>query len=364
MEIGVHLTAAGDIYHVAERYTRLIDRLCPDCVWLSDHPLTGDWRALADRSDGPNGSCSGPAELLDPFVTAATLIQYMPRPTRFGITSADCILRTPSDLARAAYTLNQVLPGPLNIGFSAGEAIDLASLGCRRDAISFDHFEQNLQRFVSINGSGVFQRDDRAVGLGCHSHPSSVWIAGQRPHMLRIAGSLADGWLPVRKMSPDEYRGSVSTLRQVAHEQRRNSPTPGLFAIPLLGPSRSDLFDHFRGSPTRRSVACIAPAELWRKWGLKHPAEATLRGVPDSIGSDVSADVAHDALLSIPAEMMADILFLGSVPEVLEEFWLYREAGLEHLSLLLPDFSRLQLLFDVPDFMPEFELLCREMKSW
>lgn len=363
MEIGIHLVPAKNLYYVAERYTNLLDRICPDCIWLSDRLLVDDYGALAAYCGRSIEDWARPAEFLDPFVAAAALVQYMPQPTRFGIAATDFIRRPPPDLARAAFTLNQVLPTPLHLGIGAGEAINLVPLGYDTGPKPVAHFEQSLRQLRQIHATGACHGPS-IVEVGYQGHASSIWVAGQRPRMLRIAAALADGWLPAWKMSPVEYRDSVQALRQGADKHGRSGPVPGLFAMPLIGPSRSDLLDHFRSDPLLRTVAFMAADELWQKWGLQHPAGAGSRGLFDTIVGGMPGETLYRALQSVPAEMIGDILFLGNVQELLDEFWQYREAGLQHLSLLLPDFSNPRISYGVPNFEAEFERLCRELQSW
>jgi phthiodiolone/phenolphthiodiolone dimycocerosates ketoreductase len=363
MELGIHLVAAGGLYRVSERYTDFLDQILPDCIWLSDRLLVDDCRLLAALCGDESQIWSEPAAFLDPFVTAAALVQYMPHPTRFGIAATDFVRRAPPDLARAAYTLNQVLPAPLNIGFGAGEAINLTPFGYVHGNRPVAHFEHSIRQFREINDKGRYY-GEQIVELGYQRHPSSIWVAGQRSRMLRIAAELADGWLPAWKMPPAEYRDSVLSLSRMASEAGRSSPIPGLFAMPVIGPSRHALLDHFRSSPMNRVVAFMAGGELWQKWGVEHPAGACSKGLFDVVLETIPADQLLDALLQVPAEMMADILFLGNVQELLDDFWQLKCAGLQHLSLLLPDFSSARISYGVDSFDSEFVRLCRELQSW
>jgi phthiodiolone/phenolphthiodiolone dimycocerosates ketoreductase len=363
MELGIHLVAAGDLYRVSERYTDFLDQILPDCIWLSDRLLVDDCRMLAALCGDKSQAWSEPPAFLDPFVTAAALVQYMPHPTRFGIAATDFIRRAPPDLARAAYTLNQVLPSPLNIGFGAGEAINLTPFGYAHGHRPVAHFEHNLRRFRQINDEGMHY-GERVVNLGYQRHSSSIWVAGQRSRMLRIAAEFADGWLPAWKMSPTAYRDSVLALRDMAAAVGRTLPTAGLFAMPIIGSSRRELLDHFRSSPMSRAVAFMAGGDLWAKWGLEHPAGAGSKGLFDVVLEAIPTGRLLDALLKVPAEMMADILFLGNVQELLDDFWQLKCAGLQHLSLLLPDFTNVRISYGVDSFDAEFVRLCRELQSW
>jgi phthiodiolone/phenolphthiodiolone dimycocerosates ketoreductase len=364
MELGIHLVAAGDLYRVSERYTDFLDQILPDCIWLSDRLLVDDYRTLAALCGDESQEWREPLSILDPFVTAAALVQYMPHPTRFGIAATDFVRRAAPDLARAAYSLNQVLPAPLNMGFGAGEAINLTPLGYIAGGRPVAHFEKSVRQFKQINDEGIYCGERGAIPLGFHRHPSSVWIAGQRNRMLRIAAEVGDGWLPAWKMSPAEYRDSVASLNRLATAAGRAVPVAGLFAMPVIGPSRHVLLDHFRGSPMNRAVAFMASGDIWTRWGLEHPAGSSSRGLFDVLLEGIPSSRLLKALLDVPAEMIADILFLGNVQELLDDFWQLKCAGLQHLSLLLPDFSNIRISYGLDNFEAEFIRLCRELQSW
>ncbi|HSB95407.1 MAG TPA: hypothetical protein VLC91_03110, partial [Spongiibacteraceae bacterium] len=182
--------------------------------------------------------------------------------------------------------------------------------------------------------------------------------------MLHITARYAAGWLPAWKMTPQEYGSAVATLRECAAADYGAYPTLGLFAMPIIGHSKAALLDHFRSSPLARAVALMASAELWRRWGLEHPAGACSKGLYDVVLSAIPVERVYRALLDVPAEMIADILFLGNLQELLDEFWQFKTAGLQHLSLLLPDFENTRISYGVDNFDVEFNRLCREIKLW
>ncbi|HSB97112.1 MAG TPA: hypothetical protein VLC91_11725, partial [Spongiibacteraceae bacterium] len=186
MELGIHLAAASNLSAVIERYARCMLQIEPDCVWLSDRMLIDDYGPLAAYcigdacSGGDSSSCGLAVEFLDPFLTVAALARRLPQQPRFGIAVTDFIRRAAPDLARAAYTLNQQLQMPLNMGFGAGEAINLTALDYRHGPRPVTHLENSLRQFKQINETGRYVNDaERAIELGYNSHPSNIWIGGQ-----------------------------------------------------------------------------------------------------------------------------------------------------------------------------------------
>ncbi|BBX04744.1 hypothetical protein BST36_08295 [Mycolicibacterium moriokaense] len=57
--------------------------------------------------------------------------------------------------------------------------------------------------------------------------PPTVWVDGQEPRMLRLAGTYGDGWVPAWPMSPSDYGESVTSslsTRKGRAGRYRNAP--------------------------------------------------------------------------------------------------------------------------------------------
>ena len=365
MELGMLIVPARGLEHTIVQFDRCMEELRPDYFWLPDrlliHNIAHVYRYLGESYD------ERPLELLDPFITISALAKRAATPVHFGIAVTEFIRRGPADLARAADTLSQLMGAPLQMGFGAGETLNLVPFGYRHGASPVSFLEEQLQIFRRINEDGVYCAQGRPeVRLGYNKIPSKIWVGGQRERMLKITARCADGWLPAWKMKPAEYGEKCVALRGLAQQEGRNCPTLGMFAVPRLGKSRQAVFDYFRDRPLARSIALESPAELWRTWGLKHPCGEDSKGIYDELLSDIAPDVLYQALLTVPPEFIDTFCFAGNAEELLEEFWEYRQAGMQHLALFMPYFAGAPVAYgiDGDEMHRQLRLICAEVKRW
>lgn len=362
LELGILITPEKDLDDTLRRYERCMRDIDPDYIWLPDRLLIDDVSALGEFA---GTAYRQPAmEFLDPFLTIARMSQSLKRPAHFGLAVTDFVRRAAPDLARTAYTLNQILGRPVDMGFGAGEAINLTPLGYRHGPKPVGFLAAQLRRFDAINRTGVDPVEGAApVALGYHRHPNRIWIGGQRERMLTLAAQYADGWLPAWKMTPQEYADKAATLRRHAVEFGRDCPVLGMFGSVILGKSKAAVLDHFERYPLTRAIALQAGAEVWHKWGLQHPAGSDSRGFFDVLLAGHDPAALYRAIEAVPVEMLDDILFLGNTEEVYAELLLYRRAGMRNLALMFPLFANDNVMFGVEDFYPDFVDLCALLRS-
>ena len=362
MKLGILITPEKNLDGTLLRYERCMRDIAPDCIWLPDRLLIDDLSALGEFAG--TSYQQPPMEFLDPFLTIAAMARSAVRPAHFGIAVTDFIRRAPPDLARTAYTLNQIVGGAVHMGVGAGEAINLSPLGYRHGPKPVGFFAEQLQRFSSINQDGFdTPTDNSRVALGYHRRPSRIWVGGQRDRMLKLTARYADGWLPAWKMPPAEYAEKATELRMTAALHGRPCPVLGMFGSVILGESRDAVLDHFERNPLTKAIALQASAEIWERWGIRHPAGSDSRGFFDVLLDGYEPAALFDAIASVPTGMLAEILFLGSVAEVQAELQEYRRAGLQHLALMFPLFADDSVMFGIENFYDDFVRLCASMRA-
>ena len=190
----------------------LADRLGYDLVGIQDHPYQRR------------------------FFETWTLISYLAARTsriRFFPDVANLPLRAPAVLAKAAATLDILTDGRIELGLGAGGFWDaiVAMGGPRRTpAESVDALEEALQiirMMWSSQASIAFAGKHYAV-RGLHpgpppAHAMSIWIGAYRPRMLRLIGSLADGWVPsLGYVKADELPDLNARIDQAAEAAGRD----------------------------------------------------------------------------------------------------------------------------------------------
>jgi alkanesulfonate monooxygenase SsuD/methylene tetrahydromethanopterin reductase-like flavin-dependent oxidoreductase (luciferase family) len=115
-------------------------------------------------------------------------------------------LRSPAVVAKSAASLDLLGGGRVELGLGAGafwDAVEAMGGPRRTPKESVDALEEALaiiRGFWSGERSVSFEGEHYRV-RGAHpgpppAHPVGIWLGAYRPRMLRLAGRLADGWLP------------------------------------------------------------------------------------------------------------------------------------------------------------------------
>ncbi|MFJ6087950.1 LLM class flavin-dependent oxidoreductase [Streptomyces sp. NPDC092369] len=171
----------------------LMERLGYDIVSLSDHPY---W-----------------PERLDTF---ALLTAMAARTERITVMSnlLNLPLRPPAVLARTAATIDILSSGRFELGLGTGAqqmwASILAEGGPARTAgQSIEALEEATHLIRALWTSkadvvfeGKHYRLDNAKPGPAPFHPISIWFGAYQPRMLRVVGTIGDGWIPSSPFFP------------------------------------------------------------------------------------------------------------------------------------------------------------------
>jgi alkanesulfonate monooxygenase SsuD/methylene tetrahydromethanopterin reductase-like flavin-dependent oxidoreductase (luciferase family) len=188
------------------------DRLDLDLVGIQDHPYQRryleTWTLLA-------------------FLAARTeRIRLFPD-------VANLPLRNPAVLAKAAATLDRLSGGRVELGLGAGAFWDAIAAwgGPRRSPKeSVDALEEAIAiiRRIWAADRGI-RFDGRHYRLaGAHGGPSpahdiGIWLGAYGPRMMRVIGTLADGWIPSLPNLPlEEVPGRHSAIDRAAEAAGRD----------------------------------------------------------------------------------------------------------------------------------------------
>lgn len=174
------------------------ERLGLDYVAIQDHPYQ---RRFVDTW------------VLLSMVAAAT--------TRIGLFPdvANLPLRPPAVMAKAAASMDRLSGGRFELGLGAGSFWDaIAAYGGTKlsPGESLLALEEAVQVIRQVwSGERNLRFDGKYYHLrGAHSgpvpaHPIGVWLGVYGPRAIRLAGRIADGWVP-------SYRGEVEEIRALS----------------------------------------------------------------------------------------------------------------------------------------------------
>jgi alkanesulfonate monooxygenase SsuD/methylene tetrahydromethanopterin reductase-like flavin-dependent oxidoreductase (luciferase family) len=143
------------------------------------------------------------------FLDTFTLLAYIAaRTDRISLTPdvANLPLRPPAVMAKAVATIDVLSRGRFELGLGAGGFWDaIAAMGAQRrsgkesvdaleEAIAVIRLMWSGERSVSFEGEHYRLQ---GVKPGPQpAHPVGIWLGAYGPRMVRVAGRVADGWLP------------------------------------------------------------------------------------------------------------------------------------------------------------------------
>lgn len=223
MRFGAFLPTYWDDYgtssmHVAiEEAAKAAEALGYEGVWANDMVI----RPAAAR----RGTLAG-GQVIEPFVTLASLIHLVPRLT-LGTSVLVLPQRHPILVAKQAAALHLLSGGRLilgvGIGHRAAEFALLDAAFAHRAAVTDEALEvlQALWRELVARYHGRFHRFDAA---SLEPHPPGggppIWIGGDTPAAVRRTARYGSGWLPMLT-DLDTFRSGVTALQELTYGRQR-----------------------------------------------------------------------------------------------------------------------------------------------
>jgi phthiodiolone/phenolphthiodiolone dimycocerosates ketoreductase len=309
---------------------RAAEYLGVDDVWVLDHMMglthPAIWPEFPAAAVLPD-----PDALLDPFCVAAALGPTTDLP--IGLCVTDATRRRGADLARASLTLNDACRGGFVLGLGSGEAESIVPFGYDYSQ-PVGNVEQALMEIRSLFDHGRMPDGVGRTGLprdGAKGVPQ-VWVAAQRPRMLKLTGRYADGWLPLPS-SPDVYAEQYETIKRAAAQAGRPAPIASLVPATIFGDSHEAVVATLEELPIVKLIAYYLPDEVWQRYGLEHPGGPGCRGQVDLIPHHLDPSALRALAERIPIELVEELAWLGSAEEIAERIKPFAEVGATHLML-------------------------------
>lgn len=181
------------------------------------------------------------------FLDAWTALSYIAaRTTRIHLfpNVANLPLRPPAGIARSIASLDALSDGRAELGLGAGGYWDaIASEGGPRlspgqgvDALAeaITVIRALWTPGPSITYTGEHYHLHAARPGPPHPHDPAIWIGAIKPRMLRVTGTLADGWLPsASRVPPAQLEASNQIIDDAARTANRNpSDIRRLYNVP------------------------------------------------------------------------------------------------------------------------------------
>lgn len=320
--------------------TQRLEEVGYDAVWYSDHFLhwfppsvwTPDVTPLASVMKTPH-------VFLDPMPLMAAAGAATER-IRLGTGVTDPVRRHPALLAQSFLTLDHTTKGRTMLGIGVGEAENILPFGLPYDRRASRLIESlEIIRLLwsttePVDFQGDFWTLDQAI-LGVEPYgetPPEIWMAAHRPRVLRAAGRLADGWLPIL-LDPTEYGRLLGELRAGAVEEGRDGDaiTAGLFVWVVVDEDPVEA-ERLRNTTLMRFIALTAPGELYAAAGADLPTEEW--GLLSYVPTHFDRERGLAAAAAVPEEVLNQYYFSGTPDDIVNRLRPFREAGLEHVYLV------------------------------
>jgi alkanesulfonate monooxygenase SsuD/methylene tetrahydromethanopterin reductase-like flavin-dependent oxidoreductase (luciferase family) len=190
----------------------LADRLGLDLVGIQDHPYQRRY--------------------LDAWMLMAYLAGRTER-IRFFPDVANLPLRSPPMLAKAAASIDRLSGGRFELGLGAGAFWDaIAAFGgpVRSGPESVDALVEAIgvirrmwaqERGIRVDGRHYQLKG--AHGGPAPAHDIGIWLGAYGPRMLRVVGTLADGWVPsLPRLALEEVPGRQLVIDDAARAAGRD----------------------------------------------------------------------------------------------------------------------------------------------
>lgn len=331
MQIGTYLPAplpaVGQI-----QFARFLEWLGFEQLWLPDHLLfTEDVVAY------------------DPWVMMGGLAIQTKR-IEFGPAVTDPCRTHPAVLAQRLATLDEMSKGRVFLGLGSGEAMNLDPFGFswrERRVGRIREYITVLRGLLDSPEPFTFEGDfyqlkrARLTVRPYQERKIPIYMAALGPMMQRLAGRLADGWMPVI-LPPEHYADYFRPMAESARKHGRDPDTLARMA-PLVASLNTD------GSATREAILewlrPVSGALVWKpvfdrlgmEWNPPEEADSTYLDVNPC--EPQSMERYCNMQRWMPAEMLDYAVAFGGLEEIYERAVDYQRAGVTHLQVNFASFD-------------------------
>jgi phthiodiolone/phenolphthiodiolone dimycocerosates ketoreductase len=293
-----------------------------DSILIDDHLLYGTRDAAAP----------------EPFTTLAAIAAGTQR-IRVGVAVTDMVRRHPVIIAQTLATLSNQYPKRVFLGLGAGDPMNQTPFG-----LSPEHRVGRLSEGLRIirrlwnssiekpqNFKGrFFSLNNAYLQAGQEKQPiPPIYSAAFGPRMLRLAGEMADGWIP-HCHTPATYKMDLDTIIGSAHNASRDFGAfhSAYYTLSSISKNRAEADRNVLG-PARYFLALIPealkkidpsanhPGRIWEKIPYPKEQRETIRKIAAEIPErDAYYTVIH-----------------GTADDCVEQIEDYRKAGCKEFML-------------------------------
>src|SRR6266704_4388921 len=314
--------AANEPFQQIIKRAQFCEKYGFDSVLIDDHLLYGTEAAAAP----------------EPFTTPAAIAAGT-RKIRVGIAVTDMVRRHPAIIAQTLATLSDQFPKRVFLGLGAGDPMNQTPFG-----FSAEHrvgrLEEGLKIIRQLWNSSIekpqnfkgqfFSLNNAYLQAGQEKQPlPPIYLAAFGPRMLRLAGEMADGWMP-HCHTPATYKMDLDTIIGSVHNAGRDFGAfrAAYYTVSSISKNRKEA-DRNVLSPARYFLALIPealkkiassanhPGRIWEKIPYPKEQRETIR----KIAAEIPESDAYNTVIH------------GTGEDCIEQIEGYRKAGCKEFML-------------------------------
>jgi len=251
----------------------------------------------------------------------------------------------PAKLAHIVATLDRLSGGRVGLGIGAGEAMNLIPFG-----IPFEEPRLRAERLAEavqvVKLLWNATRRNPASFRGKFYNLSGAWLDQDLPRpppvyigalgarrTLEVVGRHGDGWITWIN-TPETYARKLEVIRSAAKDAGRDPGTIDAVAPIYATLSDDDKIVRDLVNLVKRSL--IIESNTLKTLGIKVPEEVK-ESYQNLIVNDEIERVLTDVQDSVPDEIAFRILSYGSIENIVEKIYEYKNAGMTHAIIYFPD---------------------------
>jgi len=345
-----------------------------DSYWVSDHLNSALPRSIA--TPGYLGVAKL-APKIDAVFEPWTMLGYLASRNRFGrlrlgVGVTDASRRHPAVTAQAAATLQLITRGRAILGIGVGARRANAPYGVdwTNPVARFEEAIATIRALWNSGGEPIsrespyFPLHNAVFDLPPYRGKwPEIWIAGNRPRMLRATGRYADAWFPAPFSQPKDYASGLEAVQSAASNAGRDpsSITAALAIHVVTGRSRDDV-EQTLNSDALKAFALYFPDQMWADHGVQHPLGHNFAGAQDLVPQTLDEQTVLSYTNNTPVSLLKDAILAGTPDEVIDQAAQWRDHGVRYL--VVSNLSHLQpaLRKGLASSAPFFKILRRLKK--
>lgn len=316
------------------KFAGFLEALGFDQVWLPDHLLFPE---------------NAPA--YDPWVVMGALAMKTKR-IQFGPAVTDPHRTHPAVMAQRIATLDQMSRGRVILGLGSGEAMNLDPYGLEwreRKVGKMKEYITVVRGLLDSKEPFTFEGDfyqlkrARLRVRPFRERRIPIYMAALGPMMQRLAGRLADGWLPA-VLPPEHFAEYYQPMADSAVKHGRDPESLARVATMVASIDTDGTTSRAEITEWLRPISgALVWAPVFERLGIElNPPENARISYPEVNPCDPESLERYWNLQRwMPAEMLDYAVAFGAVEDMVTRALAYKEAGATHLQTYFASFDPL-----------------------